>query len=243
MADKNLKEPLIPEPSHQKDVVKKRRFRRVKSAPLAERVPGEVDGRVPSDRGSESMDHISGWKTNDIVDALYLCVVKMTTAGYGTLYPKVEELDFVDAFYCVCCTITTLGWVMVIVVLIEGGRIFAVIWILMITICVAQFFLYLTEMHTEKRQKHLVYQVLTRQMTNVDLEAADMDDDGAVNAAEFVLYKLKEMEKITGEDISLVMEEFEELDVNQSGTLSVSDLALAQSSETREPASDWERTR
>lgn len=49
------------------------------------------------------------------------------------------------------------------------------------------------------------------------------------SAAEFILYKLKEMGKITQEDISLVMEEFEDLDVDQSGTLSVSDITLAQS--------------
>ena len=38
------------------------------------------------------------------------------------------------------------------------------------------------------------------------------------------------MGKISQEDISLVMEEFEELDVDQSGTLSISDITLAQSS-------------
>ncbi|MCH96799.1 two-pore potassium channel 1-like [Trifolium medium] len=67
-------------------------------------------------------------------------------------------------------------------------------------------------------------------MTNFDLEAADLDEDGTVGAAEFVIYKLKEMGKITQEDITLVMKEFEELDVDQSGTLSVSDITLAQSS-------------
>lgn len=49
-------------------------------------------------------------------------------------------------------------------------------------------------------------------------------------AAEFVIYKLKEMGKISQEDISLFLKEFEELDVDQSGTLSVSDITLAQSS-------------
>lgn len=38
------------------------------------------------------------------------------------------------------------------------------------------------------------------------------------------------MGKITEEDISLVMEEFEDLDVDQSGALSASDIMLAQSS-------------
>lgn len=39
------------------------------------------------------------------------------------------------------------------------------------------------------------------------------------------------MGKISQEDISLFLQEFEELDVDQSGTLSVSDLALAQYSQ------------
>ncbi|KAH7860695.1 hypothetical protein Vadar_016904 [Vaccinium darrowii] len=65
----------------------------------------------------------------------------------------------------------------------------------------------------------------------MDLEAADLDGDGIVGAADFVLYKLKEMGKISQEDISLVMEEFEDLDVDQSGTLSVTDITLAQSAE------------
>lgn len=51
------------------------------------------------------------------------------------------------------------------------------------------------------------------------------------SAAEFVLYKLKEMGKISQDDISVVMDEFDQLDVDQSGTLSPSDILLAQSSE------------
>lgn len=39
------------------------------------------------------------------------------------------------------------------------------------------------------------------------------------------------MGKINQEDISLVMEEFENLDVDQSGTLSATDITLAQSAE------------
>lgn len=43
-----------------------------------------------------------------------------------------------------------------------------------------------------------------------------------------MIYKLKEMGKITEDDISLVLNEFENLDVDQSGTLSISDITLAQ---------------
>ncbi|KAK9156332.1 hypothetical protein Sjap_003812 [Stephania japonica] len=262
-----------------------------------------------------SRSQIKGEKTNGILDAVYFCIVTMTTVGYGDLVPnsvvtkllacafvftgmalvalilsksadylvekqeillvqalhlnkkvgasdmlremevnkvrykfflilitlvvliiagtiflyKVEKLNLVDSFYCVCSTITTLGYGDK-SFSTEGGRIFAVFWILTSTICLAQFFLYLAELNTEKRQKKLVKWVLSRKMTWIDLEAADLDDDGVVSAAEFVIYKLKEMGKINQDDISVVMEEFEDLDVDQSGSISASDIALAQSS-------------
>uniref|UniRef100_A0A1D1Z2P6 Calcium-activated outward-rectifying potassium channel 1 n=1 Tax=Anthurium amnicola TaxID=1678845 RepID=A0A1D1Z2P6_9ARAE len=162
-----------------------------------------------------------------ILMTLALLLLLMTT---GTIFlSTVEKLSLVDAFYCVCSTITTLGYGDKSFSTL-GGRIFAVLWILTSTICLAQFFLYLAELNIEHRQQLLAKLVLNRRMTFVDLEAADIDEDGTVGAADFIIYKLKEMGKITQEDIALVMEEFEDLDVDQSGTLSANDLLIAQSS-------------
>lgn len=46
----------------------------------------------------------------------------------------------------------------------------------------------------------------------------------ACSAAEFVVYKLKEMGKISEVDVSMVMEMFKVLDVDHSGTISQADL-------------------
>ncbi|KAH6775818.1 Outward rectifying potassium channel protein [Perilla frutescens var. hirtella] len=167
----------------------------------------------------------------------YKCLVAMALLVVlflvGTLFlATVEKLDLVDAIYCVCSTVTTLGYGDK-SFSTKAGRVFAIFWILTSTICLAQFLCYIAELNTESRQKALVKYVLTRRMTNVDLESADIDEDGTVGAAEFVIYKLKEMGKINQEDISLLLEEFELLDVDQSGTLSTSDLGLAQSGQTR----------
>lgn len=207
-------------------------------------------------------DQIEGKKTNGILDAIYLCIVTMTTVGYGDLVPKsilakllacvfvftgmalvgfvlskaadsflerqqilflkaikmrkdctsstevetniekykflstlallvvltmlgtiflcqVEDLSLFDAFYCVCATITTLGygdksfstkW----------GRLFASFWILMSTICLGQLFYSLAELYTEQRRKSMFRWALTRELTNSDLQAADLDHDSEV---------------------------------------------------------------
>ena len=91
----------------------------------------------------------------------------------------VEGLTFIDAFYCVCVTITTLGYGDESFTSL-AGRLFAVFWILSSTVCVAQFFLYLAESRTEERQRRLAVWALTRPITRSDLEAADLDDDGSV---------------------------------------------------------------
>ncbi|KAG2330563.1 hypothetical protein Bca52824_001743 [Brassica carinata] len=89
-----------------------------------------------------------------------------------------------------------------------------------------EFFLYVAELNAESKQR--VKWGLTRRITNNNLEAADLDEDGVVGAVEFIVYKLKEMGKIDEKDISGIMEEFEQLDYDDSGTLTTSDIVLAQ---------------
>ena len=51
------------------------------------------------------------------------------------------------------------------------------------TICLARFFLYLAELHAERRQESLVNWVLNRSLTYSDLEEVDLDHDKVVRSA------------------------------------------------------------
>lgn len=153
-----------------------------------------------------------------------LILLALMVIGIVFLY-EVEGLDLLNSFYCVCTTITSLGYGDQ-SFSTKAGRIFASIWIMVSTLCLIQFFLYLAEVRTEDRQQSLVHWVLRRKTTRADLEAADMDSDGAVSPSEFVLYKLKEMGKIDEEDVALLIKEFSKLDADHSGTVTVSDLNL-----------------
>lgn len=207
---------------------------------------------------------ISGKKTNDILDALYLTVISLTSVSYGDLSPDttltilltslfaflgmlliglvltqgadfivekqellmayvlnmhktsvttklqkqmesnkvrnkfimlvvlfvvimvvgttvlvfVEDLDIIHAFYCIIATTTSVGSDKCFST--EGGRVFALFWILFGTTYLGELLFSYSELHTERRQKELVKWVLQRKITTAEMDAADLDDDGFV---------------------------------------------------------------
>ena len=110
-----------------------------------------------------------------LVSMFILVLIIAGTAFLAT----VEEFNLIDAFYCVCVTITTLGYGDK-TFKTKGGRVFAVFWILLSTISLAQLLCYITELFAQNRQSELVKRVLSRKMTRVDLEEADLDNDKVV---------------------------------------------------------------
>ncbi|KAJ4733417.1 Outward rectifying potassium channel protein [Rhynchospora pubera] len=129
------------------------------------------------------------------LDALYLSVMSVTTVGYGD-----------QAFKTM------------------SGRLFASIWLLVSTLAVARAFLYLAEMRIEKRHRKIAKWVLSRDMTVSEFLEADIDHNGFVTKSEFVVYKLKEMGKISEKDVMLICEQFERLDPGKSGKITLSAL-------------------
>ncbi|XWS19800.1 hypothetical protein CRYUN_Cryun31cG0047500 [Craigia yunnanensis] len=149
-------------------------------------------------------------------------VVLCIGIGVGVMH-FVESLGWLDSFYLSVMSVTTVGY---------GdrafktmpGRIFAAIWLLVSTLAVARAFLYLAEARVDKRHRRMAKWVLGQDMTVSEFLAADIDNDGFVSKSEFVIYKLKEMGKVSEKDIMQICEKFDRLDAGNCGKITLADL-------------------
>ncbi|KAK9696922.1 hypothetical protein RND81_08G005200 [Saponaria officinalis] len=149
---------------------------------------------------------------------VFLCI----GVGVGVMH-FVEELNWVDAFYLSVMSVTTVGYGDRAFTSLNG-RIFASIWLLVSTLAVARAFLYLAEARVDKRHRRLAKWVLGQDMTVSQFLDADIDHNGFVSKSEYVIYKLKEMGKVSEKDVLLICKKFEQLDTGNCGKITLADL-------------------
>ncbi|CDP06167.1 unnamed protein product [Coffea canephora] len=154
---------------------------------------------------------------------LALAVVVGCIAIGTVMVHKLEEQNWIDSFYLSVTSVTTVGYGDYAFSTLQG-RCFAIIWLLVSTLAVARAFLYLTELRIDKRNRKIAKWVLQKKMTPGDLVAADLDHNGSISKSEYVIYKLKEMGKIAEKDIQQICNQFDMLDSNHCGKLTITDI-------------------
>ncbi|KAJ8762047.1 hypothetical protein K2173_006649 [Erythroxylum novogranatense] len=160
---------------------------------------------------------------------LALGVVVLCIGIGGGVMHFVEKLGWLDSFYLSVMSVTTVGY---------GdrafnsmaGRIFASIWLLVSTLAVARAFLYLAEARVDKRHRTMAKWVLGHHMTVSEFLAADIDQNGFVSKSEYVIYKLKEMGKVSEKDVMQICQKFDRLDSGNCGKITLADLLENQNS-------------
>ncbi|KAI5065653.1 hypothetical protein GOP47_0020348 [Adiantum capillus-veneris] len=148
--------------------------------------------------------------------------VVIACIGVGTFVMHfLETLGWLDSFYLACMSVTTVGYGDHAFTTL-AGRLFASMWLLVSTLAVARSFLYLAEARIDRRHRLIAKLVLQKEMTLGDLVAADLDNDGCISKSDFVVYKLKLMRKIEEKDIAEVCRQFDRLDTENSGKITLS---------------------
>ncbi|KAK4440127.1 Two-pore potassium channel 2 [Sesamum alatum] len=182
-----------------------------------------IKGGGANDPGSYIIDVKKGRMRIRMKVGLALGVVVLCI-GIGVFVMHfVERLNWLDSFYLSVMSVTTVGY---------GdrafstlpGRVFASLWLLVSTLAVARAFLYLTEARVDKRNRRMAKWVLSQNMTVAQFLAADIDNNGFVSKSEYVVYKLKEMGKVSEKDILQVCKQFERLDPGNCGKITLADL-------------------
>eukprot|EP00547_Thalassionema_nitzschioides_P001255 CAMPEP_0194216036 /NCGR_PEP_ID=MMETSP0156-20130528/18224_1 /TAXON_ID=33649 /ORGANISM="Thalassionema nitzschioides, Strain L26-B" /LENGTH=354 /DNA_ID=CAMNT_0038944705 /DNA_START=14 /DNA_END=1075 /DNA_ORIENTATION=- len=129
------------------------------------------------------------------VDVIYYTVTTATTIGYGDVVPRTEAIRLVCVFYVPFCVVT----------------------LTMVMSAVSNVYMTRKTNEAEKR-------FLQRKMKQSDLNAMDMDMDGVVSRAEFLLFMIMHMGKVEEEFIDKLKTVFDQLDKDKTGTLTVADL-------------------
>ncbi|KAJ0265124.1 Two-pore potassium channel 5 [Hirschfeldia incana] len=154
---------------------------------------------------------------------LALCVVVLCIGVGALVLHFVEELDLVDSVYLSVMSVTTVGYGDRAFKTLQG-RLFAAAWLLVSTLAVARAFLYLAEARIDRRHRRAVKSALNREITVEDLLAADTYQHGFISKSEYIVLKLKEMGKVTDKDINQVVNQFDKLDPNNLGKITLPDL-------------------
>ncbi|XP_076941739.1 two-pore potassium channel 3-like [Bidens hawaiensis] len=160
-------------------------------------------------------------------------VVLCIGLGVAVLH-YVEKLGWLDSCYLSVMSVTTVGYGDI-AFSSAVGRVFACVWLLVSTLAVARAFLYLAEARVDRRHRRMVKWVLGQDLTVAQFLAADIDNNGSVSKAEYVIYKLKEMGKVTEKEILQICTIFDQLDTGNSGKISLADLMQSRIDRECEP--------
>lgn len=132
----------------------------------------------------------------EIIDCVYFAVVTATTVGYGDFQPMSDGERAGAAVYCFVST-GVVAWALGVVV-----------------DC-------LINLEGAEHQREIAS--LFRQASVADLRAADMDEDGEVSEAEYVIMKLEHMGRTTDEEIAAIRARFRVRDIDGDKSLSINE--------------------
>ncbi|CAB9521226.1 Two pore potassium channel [Seminavis robusta] len=161
---------------------------------------GAVRGSLPSLSiiflGGAIMRFLDGG-WHSIVETMYYSIITASTIGLGDFCPRTPR-----------------------------ARLFAIFYIPLSVGAAGELLSSIATALVKRRQKKAYETDLQSNLTLAHLRAMDADDSGCVDREEYVYFMLKEMGLISQNDLDELFQQFEALDVSNSGRLDKEDLKL-----------------
>ena len=127
----------------------------------------------------------------------YFAVVTSTTVGYGDISPVTN-----------------------------AGRGFACLYLLVGVVAIGNVLSHIAGYFVDAKQRETLERILSKKITKEDFEKFDVDGDGRIEKTEFVVRKLMLMGLLNAEDVERVETEFEVMDADGSGEITMEDLDM-----------------
>ena len=135
------------------------------------------------------------YEGQDLGDMIYLGFISLLTIGYGDFSPQTQV-----------------------------GRFFAIFWIMLGTVIVANFLGIFAGFIIEDKQEKLRDEILTRKLDSNTLKNWDKDGDNTIDRFEYLTARLLQLEICNQFEINNIMETFDLHDHNGDGTVTISDI-------------------
>jgi len=164
------------------------------------------------DNSGKSFKHI-------IIDCIIIFFIIIIVVLFYTLY---EDLDIVDAIYMTCISLTTIGFGDI-VPTTDGGKIFAIFWILSGTLffakIIADYFDYFVNLRQEKIYNNIIKTAIVNYSDLKDFS----NNKNTVSRYEFLAGVLVKIGSINRTKIQHIMKQFDNIDQDKNGVLNIND--------------------
>ena len=154
-------------------------------------------------------------------------VMCLLVIGIGMVLIHFDDKDrsFIMCFYYAVATGTTIGYGDI-SPKTQGGKVCAVFYILFAVVAIGQLLSSIAGSFIDAKHNAAMEKILQKKITMADFESFDLDGDGKIEKSEFVMRKLILMGVLDADDVERCEDEFEVMDADGSGEITMEDLAL-----------------